>query len=389
MKPSLPKEIKILSLAFLLIFLGFNGVQQFVTTFFSESKIIDVGFDSLILIYLFFVLSNPLAAVFVSKYGAKKSMILASIFYSVFIFSLISKSVALIYFASILLGTAASFLWTGQNSYLIRASDEKTRGASSGFFNSFQSLGSVLGILILSFLIAKFSFNLSFLFFAIFPLIGFLLLSKLIDLRGEQNVNRFKLIKKSITSITALQFSIIWFSWSFIFGLIIGIIPVEIKNNLGMAYVGILSSLFYIIPILFSYIFGKFSDIKGRKPMIILSYIVCLLGLIALYFSNGAVLLVMGIILIAMNYAIIRPISLALVGDVATKDNLEFLAALFWMAQNVGIISALLLSRMFKTDVQIIYAISIFVIGISILILFPLLRLKIEKIKEKISQEMI
>jgi len=383
MKPSLPKEIKILSLAFLLIFLGFNGVQQFVTTFFSESKIIDVGFDSLILIYLFFVLSNPLAAVFVSKYGAKKSMILASIFYSVFIFSLISKSVALIYFASILLGTAASFLWTGQNSYLIRASDEKTRGASSGFFNSFQSLGSVLGILILSFLIAKFSFNLSFL------LIGFLLLSKLIDLRGEQNVNRFKLIKKSITSITALQFSIIWFSWSFIFGLIIGIIPVEIKNNLGMAYVGILSSLFYIIPILFSYIFGKFSDIKGRKPMIILSYIVCLLGLIALYFSNGAVLLVMGIILIAMNYAIIRPISLALVGDVATKDNLEFLAALFWMAQNVGIISALLLSRMFKTDVQIIYAISIFVIGISILILFPLLRLKIEKIKEKISQEMI
>ena len=61
-------------------------------------------------------------------YGASEEVgpYVASIFYSVFIFSLISKSVALIYFASILLGTAASFLWTGQNSYLIRASDEKT-----------------------------------------------------------------------------------------------------------------------------------------------------------------------------------------------------------------------------------------------------------------------
>jgi len=147
------KEIKLLSLCFLLIFLGFNGVQQYITTFFSSNKAIDLGFHSLILIYLFFILFDPLSGLLVSKHGAKKCMIVSSIFYSVFIISLLSRSTLFIYFTSSLLGIAASLLWTGQNSYLIRASNKRYYGANSGFFNSFQSLGSAFGVFILGFLI--------------------------------------------------------------------------------------------------------------------------------------------------------------------------------------------------------------------------------------------
>ena len=116
MKFSISKEVKLLSLSFLLIFLGFNGVQQYITTFFSDIGAIDLGFQSLILIYLFFILFYPLSALFVSKYGAKRCMIISSVFYSIFILSLLSKSTVLIYFSSSLLGIAASLLWTGQNS---------------------------------------------------------------------------------------------------------------------------------------------------------------------------------------------------------------------------------------------------------------------------------
>lgn len=384
---SVSQPIKILSLGFLFIFLGFSGVERYVTAFFSEIGVIEVGFYSLILIYLFFLLFDPLSAVFVSKYGAKKCMILASIFYSLFILSLLSKNVILIYFASALLGIAASFLWTGQNSYLIRASDEKSYGANAGFFSSLQALGAALSVLFLGFLIAPFYFKLPFLFFSIFPLIGFILLFQLNDIRVEEKISRFKLLKKSITSKTALRLSIIWFSLHFSFGLAIGIIPIQIKNILGLSYIGILSSLFFILPITLAYLVGKLSDIKGRKTMIIFSYMLLTTGLFSLYLSENIPLLIIGIVLLALTWTILRTVTYALVGDVTTKSNIEFLTALFWMIQNIGVVSALLLSQIFKAEIQTLYLISIFIVVISLIILFPLLRLKIEKIKEKISQE--
>ena len=387
MKFFVSREIKILSLAFLLMFFGFNGVQQYVTTYFSEAELFKVGFRSLILIYLFFTLFDPLSAILVSKYGAKKCMILGSLFYSLFILSLLTKSIFLIYFASALLGIAASFLWTGQNSYLIRASDEKSYGANAGFFSSLQSLGSALGVLILGVLIGKFLFKIPFLIFSIFPIIGLLVISKIKDLKVEEKINRFKLIKKSILSKTALRLSTFWFALQFTYGLTIGVIPIEIKNILGVSFIGVLSSLFYISPIFFSYFLGRLSDIMGRGKMIILSYALVIIGLISLYFSNISIFLIAGVILLALNISLMRPISYALVGDVSTKNNLEFLTALFWMVQNVGVVSALFLSQIFQAEIRTLYLISILVMVISLMILLPLLRLGIETIKERISEE--
>jgi MFS family permease len=386
MKLSVSREVKLLSLSFFLIFFGFNGVQQYVTTFFSEAELVNVGFQSLILVYLFFTLFDPVSAIFVSKYGPKKSMIIASIFYSIYIFSLLSKSIIFIYFTSSLLGIAASLLWTGNNCYLIMSSDKKSYGSNAGFFSSFQSLGSSIGAFVLGFIILNFYFNSSFLLFGIFPLIGFLLLFKLRDLRGKQKVDHLRLVKKSITSITALRLSVIWFSFMFVYGLVIGIIPIEIKNILGVSYVGYLSSLFFIIPIFLSYFFGRFSDIKGRKGMIIFSFIVGILGLGSLYFTGGPFLLILGIFLLALNNAITRTMTYALIGDVTTKNNIEFLTALFWMITNVGVVSALVISRVIQT--KMIYIISIATMIFSLMIILPLFRLKLKEIKDKISKEM-
>lgn len=379
------RQVKILSFAFLLIFFGFNGVQQYITAFFSETGAEKAGFYSLILIYLFFILFNPFSAVFVSKYGAKKCMIIGSIFYSVFIISLLSKSIFLIYFTSTLLGIAAALLWTGQGSYLIRASDEKSYGANAGFFSSLQSLGSALGVLFFGLLVAAIFFKLSFLLFSIFPIAGFLLMFKLENVRGEKKSNNFKFIKKSLTSKTALRLSLVYFSFMFVYGLIIGIVPIEIKNIIGASYIGFLSSLFYIIPIIFSFVFGKLSDIKGRGTTIVLAYFLGIAGLIVFYLSQGAILLILGIVLLAVNYSIIRPSTMALIGDVSTKNNLESLTALFWMASNIAVVFALMISSIFLT--KTIYLISLLVMGISLIALLPLLRLKTEKLKELISQE--
>jgi len=381
------KQVKILSLGFLLIFFGFGAIQYYQVVYFAQADMAEVGFWSLILIYLFLTLFCPLAAFFVSKYGAKRCMIFASLFYSLFILTLLAKSVFLVYFASILLGIAASFLWIGQNSYLIRASDKESYGADSGFFTVLTYLGGGLGVIILGFLVSQFSFRMPFLLYAVFPIFGFFSLFLLTDLRAEKKQNYFPLIKKAFTSVTALKLSGLGFMVNFVLGLTLGIIPIEIKNTLGLFYVGILSSLFYIFPILFSYFFGKLSDIQGREKIIIFSYIPLLLGLISLTISSNALFLVLGIVALALNWAVARPILYALVGDIATTSNLETISALFWTIQNMGILSALVISQLFKSEARIIYLISILIAVISFWILLPLLRLKIEKIREKILQE--
>ena len=266
------KNILYLGIAFLLIAIGFNGVQQYLTSYFSDLGYISIGFNSLIIIYFFFAISSPISSIFVSKYGAKKSMILASIFYSLFIFSVIDKNILLIYLSSALLGIAAALIWTGQGTYLIRASEKTNFGKNAGIFTTTFFLGTAIGIFTLGFLIEKISFQLSFTIFLLFPLLGFLTFFKLKDIKTNQQIkNRFNLVKKSIKSLTALKLSSIWFSQSFVFGLSLGLIPLTIKNILGITFVSILLPLFYIMPILFSYLFGKQSDKIGRGKSIFFS----------------------------------------------------------------------------------------------------------------------
>src|SRR4030042_409442 len=98
------KEIKILSFSFFVIFFAYNGVQQFLTSFFLDRGLLWAGFLVLILIYSSLLISNLFSGFIVSRLGAKKSLVLGSIFYSLFIFSLISNNLALIFLASVLLG---------------------------------------------------------------------------------------------------------------------------------------------------------------------------------------------------------------------------------------------------------------------------------------------
>jgi len=270
---NISKEVIILSLAFSFVFFGYNGVQQYLTLYFSKLNLFKVGFYSLILIYLFFILFSFLSALFVKKYGFKKPLLIASLFYSIFIFSLLTKSIFLVYLASILLGISAAFLWMGQISCLVRETEKKFYGESSGFFNTFLSLGSGLGILILGFLIERLKdFETPFLFFAFFPLIGAFIFLKLKEKKPEKNLERIKFPKKLFLSKTSLQFSSLWFAQTFVFGITIGILPLQVEKALGISFVRILSSLFLILPIIFSHLIGKLSDKIGREILIFVSY---------------------------------------------------------------------------------------------------------------------
>ena len=380
---SIPKEVKILSLAFLFIFLGYDGVQQYVTTFFQSRGSINVGFNSLILIYLFFTLSNLLSGVFVHAYGSRKSMTIGVLSYFIYIISILSGSQVVIYITSSLIGISASLLWTGQNSYLIRSSNKNSYGINSGFFYSLLLIGSGLGILLFGFLLPKLSFKLSFLIFSTFPLIGLFLIFKLRKIKIEQKTNKLQLVKKSVTSKIALRLGSFVFSFMFIVGLAIGILPLQIKDILGIEYIGPISSLFFMIPIL-SYIVGKISDKKGRKISITSCYLLSVIGLILLYLFNS-ISLVFGVIILAISRAIFLPNSSALIGDISTKNNLEFIAALFGLLRILGILLALILSNLIKT--KLVYLIAVGIIFLSSIAVLPLFKFSLMQIRERLAKE--
>ncbi|KKU81289.1 MAG: Major facilitator superfamily, partial [Microgenomates group bacterium GW2011_GWA2_47_8] len=255
----------------------------------------------------------------------------------------------------------------------------------SGFFYSIFTLGSGAGVLFLGFLIAKFHYEIPLLWYSFLPLAGFLFLTGLTDLKVKQQTSQFKLAAKFLTNIIPLRLSIFYFAFSFINGLVFGIIPIDIKNLLGIKYVGVLSSIIFMMPIFFSFFFGRFSDIRGRKATIILSYIILTLGLMSMYFRERPLLLILGIFLLAINRAVIAPTIFALIGDVSTEKNIEAHTALLWMAQNIGVVSALIFSG--KVQTKPIYLISIAIIVISLVILLPVLKLDFKAIKLKLSQE--
>ncbi|MBT6774381.1 MFS transporter [Candidatus Woesearchaeota archaeon] len=366
------KQIKVLSLAFLFIFLGYVGVQQHITTFFTEKGLGSLGFTILFIIYLFVAISNPFSAHIIAKIGSKKSMVVSSLFYSMFILSLLTNSVIIIFISSALLGIAGSLLWVGQRCYFLKFSKDHLAGRNAGYFSVLMSLSSILSVFVFSFFVIRYSFDLSFIIFSLFPFAGFILLSFLKETKFSPKNDQLGLFGKYLRNKTILKLATIWFSFTFVIGMAISIIPLNIYHTLGIKYVGGLSSLFYIFPIFFSYSLGKLSDKKGKTLMVFFSYLIISLGLIALYLGNSPFFLVMGIVLLALGSAITNPLTISLLKDIVVTENTESLSALFLMAQQAGVLFAILLFWISQS--RIIYLFSVIILFISFIFIVPLFR---------------
>lgn len=383
MEQPLSKDVRWLSLGFLLMFFGFDGVQQYVTIFFQDANATHVGFTSLVLIYAVFMLVNPLSPLIINRLGSRRSMLLTFGAYAIYCVGLLSKQPALIYLLSIVLGAAAGVLWTAQNSYLIRASDQGRYGKNAGFFGTNFAIGAGLGVLLMGALIPRTGSGTAFTVYAVIIALGGLCFWKLRDVRGEAATHGS--MKKMLRSFTAIRYSMLWLAFNFIQGLVLGIIPLKIVDIIGVTAVGPLIALFYISPILFSYLVGKRSDQTGRRGWTWLMLALSIVGLLVTMVAHSPILLVVGVTILALNFGISRTITFALVGDVTTKSNTENFSALVWAVQAAATLTALLLSTF--VDGNALYATALGIVVLSIITVAPLLAIPLDKIRERIMQE--
>lgn len=383
------KEIKILSLSFFIMFFAYNGVQQFLVTYFSTLNKVEVGFWSLTLIYFFLLISNFFSGFIVSKFGAKKCLVAGSLFYSLFILSVVSKNLFFIYLASAFLGFGAALLWTAQGFFLVKVSDPKRYGKNSGFFSTIFQLGSVLGIIIFSFLVVRLSYQPVFLIFAFLPLISTIIFTTLKNTKPKviNFKEKLRAFGKVLTNLLVVKLFLTWVSFSLVQGMVAGQIPLEIKKYFGLGTIGFLSSFFYFLPIVFSYYLGKLSDIKGRKNFLILAYILIALGLglftIQINFDLGKWLFVFCFLVISFGFSIFASIRFAIIGDISKDSNLEYLTAISVLFGNLGYVIVFLLNIYLQTTVS--YLISFCIVFLSLIISLPVLKLNTSTLKEKFS----
>lgn len=380
-------DVRFLGLAFFLIFIGYSGVQHYVTPYFAGTGNSNIGFESLLFIYGFFVIASPSAARFISDRGAKHAMMLAAVFYSLFIVSLLTGSKLMLYISSALLGSAAAFLWNGHSIYALRSSGSAHFGRTFGFLESVKAVGSALSPLILAIAISKYSFTAAFIVFSLAPLLGILALSRLSDVRSDHSLHHSKFMGAGFRSPAMMRLSIFWFSLSFVFGLAIGVMPIDIVREFDLFYLGVIQTATYGLSILLGYFFGNASDHIGRVRSILFIYATLSAGLMFLTLP-GPIFLLIGVTLAVLTSSMSKSVSGALVGDTISPENFEIATSLFWMIQNIGTVSALLLSRALNGNSQLIYLISLGVILLSAFNTLSLLRKGTEPLKQRISAEL-
>ncbi len=354
------RPILILSFAFALIFLGFNGIQQYVTTYFSSLNNPHLGFISLLLIYLFFMISSPISLTIRNKIGTKPSLIIAATIYALYIFSLLYPSQTLVLTTSTLLGIAAGLLWTSQGTYLLDASNKEHYGKNAGIFTTIWAAGAGLGILLFGYLSTATSFTTTILIYTAITLTGTLLLTILPKILTNNQTETKEKIKRPTPQI--LKIGIINILFMIMFGLVIGSLPITLATHFSLAIIGILGSFFFITSVLFSYYSGKISDKIGRKKLLIISLIASLTGLLLLL-TNIPYLLITSVILISLTYAIVRTIMQAIPGDFGEKgQNISWFNAF----QSLGVVIALIAGILFQPTTQYILTIIIILLGTTV-----------------------
>ncbi|KYQ90736.1 hypothetical protein DLAC_09373 [Tieghemostelium lacteum] len=280
-------NVVILGISFCILFSAFAPTQNLETTVNQ-----DLGFLSLSILYGFLSFSNIISPLIVIKLGEKWALILSTLTYILYIAANIKVTSVTLCLAAAILGVGGAVLWTAQGSWVIRCSTVDTLGFHTGLFFALFQMDQLIGNLGAGVLITSgLSDTTLFLILTIVAsssILGFLMLGnpkKQMESGKEEEDKLMPTSKRLMLTIDilkerpiqllvpALLYSGI--SQSFFFGVFP---PLSGKDHL--AYI---MTVFGTCDVIGSVVFGKLSDMFGRKIIIVLSTFLCMGGSIFVY----------------------------------------------------------------------------------------------------------
>jgi len=381
------KNLIYVTLAFSALLTCAQTAQQYITVIFEKAGDVSIGFTSLLIGQLFFLCGSVFAPIFITKYGPKTCFIYSTFFYVMFAVSVGIGERTFLYLSCMLVGIAAGILWNGHFVFMGAISEPKERARNAGFFWAIFSALTGIGMILSAFLIDKFSTEIVFAGYAALGALAFVPLLKLDDVgRGRLGNLPWQRRAPLLKSKTVLRASSTILATYMTYGLVISFIPLEIAEIAGLDMVGYLSALFFIIPTFASYPLGKLSDKFGHFPAIFIGLGMTGLGLITLYAATHTLILVIGILVVTLGFAVLNPLMTALPTDISPNGMTERISATFNVASAIGILIGIMTPFIFYDKSA--YLILLFLVCTVAVFIRPFTKVKFDQIKLKISEEL-
>jgi MFS family permease len=376
-----------LSYGFAFLFITIGSILQYITPYFYDKGDASMGFRLLVILYLGIFLANFFAPYFLARFGSQKMIFATSITYIISITAMTTHNNLLIYGGTTLLGLSGAILWNAQNSYLIGISQNHNRGAQSGFFVAVYGVGYAFGVALLGYLIELFDYQYAFYLISVFALVSVYLFFQMEELEHEKGHKHREFTLRNLRSQTLLKSVLTsYFIQSILFGIAVSIVPLHIELiTHNSIIVGLLSSLFFIMPLFLSVFIGKISDKQGRGKMILMGVMMALLGLGLFHYATSVWMLGFAMVAISIAQAILFPMSIAFQADIATPQNQRAITNVFVFFKYLGMIVGILLSDLL--GLEWVYLVTTLMI-VSILIFAWSVLIDESRLKDKIIDEL-
>ena len=267
-----------------------------------------------------------------------------------------------------------------RDAMLSNITKKKKRGKEFGILRSADHFGTFLGPIIAFFLVMYIGYRELFFLAAIPSILGALIIYKFvkdekITTKIKYHFNFSKLSRNyKLLLLSSIVFSLSWFSLSFMVLFVSKIIDI-----IFLPFLYVVMGLFAAI---ISMPAGWMSDRIGRKPMLLLGYILFSLVCLGFVFFNTSLALIMSFGLFALygvHYGIITTVQSPFVADFVHKEKRASAIGLYQTATGLALLPASIIAGllwdMFSPSTTFIFGVAVSVVGA--VMLFALVKEKL------------
>lgn len=372
------RNLTILSIAFGLLFFGFQAAEQHFTAYYQTIGKVNLAFQTLAILYASIMVGKLVGPAAVRFFGIKHSLIFGFLTYVALVFGMTLKIPHLIFLLSFALGIGNGLIGIARIDFLRLVSPKGKRGEYAGATESVRTFGGFVGIAAVSLLLKFLKIDQTFLLLGFVMLGGTFLLTLLKKTRDKfQAPIKALNFKKTLTLMKDFVYDkrlLLLVPGSvaggYLLGLVLGAIPAIIGKNFGIVWVGAITSIFHLTMALVTVLAGRLSDIKGRFIFIYLAAFASIFA--TLLFLNIVTLLSIAIVMFILGLGgSLRAAAFeALMLDTFEDKVKEASAVLGNYGLLLGVVPSFLLAQKLSQNQLFYLAISLSVIGIVSLRIF-------------------
>lgn len=222
-------------------------------------------------------------------------------------------------------GLTIGIFWTAAGVLVLNESDQSRYGKASGVVFAGTGVGMAVGVLLLDYLVKMHGTRTMFILASIPAIVSFILGIMMPGRRYRLEIgSAFAATREALARalkdqetrlIAALQFTA-YLSY----GMVIGGLSSLIARNVGMAYVGRLTIVFFVLNAVFCHVSGSVSDRIGRKKSLAMSFVASSVANVILILSQGTVGLILAEALLGYQAATVQVNVNAWLGDAVEEE---------------------------------------------------------------------